>query len=218
MPNRILREGILTSERIALLAWPEEVFYRRLMSIVDDFGRHEAGDQLLRAKLYPLQTDSVRAADIARWKAACLKAGVILCYEVNGKQYLAVLDFNQQQRTPSKCPAPLAIDSNCSQPLANAHLGVCVSEGVVGIGGPDKPDLFAGVDPAVARDFKALRARLKAPITETALAGIRREADSVGLTLESALRICCERSWRGFKAEWMTGDKPVTPTRTRKEL
>lgn len=145
MPNRIIREAILTSERVAALGWPEEVFYRRLMSVVDDYGRHEAGHQLLRAKCYPLQTDSVRVADIARWMAACQKSGLILVYGVNGKQYLEVLDFGQQQRSASKCPAPpanadglLAIDSKCEQPPANEHLDVSVvvsvSEGVDGAG------------------------------------------------------------------------------------
>ena len=132
MPNRIIREAILTSERVASLDWAAEVFYRRLHSIVDDYGRHEAGHQLLRAKCYPLQTDSVRVADIARWMAACQKSGVILVYGVNGKQYLEVCDFGQQLRSASKCPAPDDAASNCNQLLANEHLGVSVSvsEGV----------------------------------------------------------------------------------------
>ena len=54
MPNRIVREGILTSERVELLSWAEEVFYRRLMSVVDDFGRYYARPELLRAACYPL--------------------------------------------------------------------------------------------------------------------------------------------------------------------
>ena len=141
MPNRILRDNILTSEAVASLDWAAEVFYRRLHSIVDDFGRHEAGHQLLRAKCYPLQTDSVRVADIARWMAACQKSGLILVYGVNGKQYLEVCKFGQQTRTASKCPPPpidtpceplLAIDSKCLQTLSNDSLGVvvgvCVSE------------------------------------------------------------------------------------------
>lgn len=123
----------MTSERVAALAWPEEVFYRRLMSIVDDYGRCEANPQLLRSKCYPLQTDQVRAADITRWMAACQKAGVLLCYEVDRKQYLEVLNFKQQQRSASKCPPPPASASNCYQPPADAHLGVSVfvSEDVV---------------------------------------------------------------------------------------
>lgn len=140
MPNRILREGILTSERIAILGWAAEVFYRRLHSIVDDYGRYEAGYQLLRAKCYPLQTDAVQVADVERWLAECQKAGLIVVYAAKGKQYLEVQDFRQKQRTPSKCPDPPAVDGNdpplqtiaskVQQSPANASLGVCVFEGV----------------------------------------------------------------------------------------
>lgn len=135
MPNRIVRDAILSSERVASLGWPEEVFYRRLMSIVDDFGRYEANPQLLRSRCYPLQTDNVRAADISRWMAACQKAGLILGYEVAGKQYLEVLNFGQQQRTASKFPPPPPVDNKCQQGISNDRLGVSVfgvvSEGVV---------------------------------------------------------------------------------------
>lgn len=130
MPNRILREGILTSEAVASLDWAAEVFYRRLHSVVDDYGRHEAGHQLLRAKCYPLQTDSVRVADIARWMAACQKSGLILVYGVNGKQYLEVVNFGQRTRTDSKCPSPPTSASICAQMSANDGLGVCVCGGV----------------------------------------------------------------------------------------
>ena len=40
-------------------------------------------------------------------------------------------------------------------------------------------------------------------MTKTALAGIRREADAAGVTLETALKTCCERGWVGFKADCM---------------
>lgn len=126
MPNRIIRDAILTSERVASLGWAEEVFYRRLMSIVDDYGRHEASPQLLRARCYPLQTDQVRVADISRWMAACQKSGLILDYAVDGKRYLEIVRFQQQQRSPSKCPAPLASDTSCKQVIANEHLDVVV--------------------------------------------------------------------------------------------
>jgi hypothetical protein len=134
MPNRIIRESILSSEKVALLSWPEEVFYRRLQSVVDDYGRYEANPQLLRSRCYPLQTDDVRVTDISRWMAACQKAGLILCYADQGKQYLEVLNFGQQQRSASKYPAP---DSKCYQALADAHLGVSVFGGVSeGVGVP----------------------------------------------------------------------------------
>ena len=141
MPNRIIREAILSSEKMALLGWPDEVFYRRLMSIVDDYGRSEANPQLLRSRCYPLQTDAVRVTDISRWMAACQKAGLILCYAVQGKQYLEVSNFGQQQRSASKYPSPPASDSSCNQMLAGAHLDVSVSEVVseVGVGNAAAP-------------------------------------------------------------------------------
>jgi len=76
-------------------------------------------------------------------------------------------------------------------------------------------DLLAGVDPQVARDFTALRNKLRAPITATAVAGIKREADKAGLTLNSALAMCCERGWRGFKADWAKPDPAAKPAKNR---
>lgn len=69
-------------------------------------------------------------------------------------------------------------------------------------------ELFIGVSKQVVTDFKKLRSTLKAPITKTAIDGIQREADKAGVTLEAALTVCIERSWRGFKAEWMEREKP----------
>ena len=207
MPNRIVRDAILSSERVASLGWPEEEFYRRLMSIVDDFGRYEANPQLLRSRCYPLQTDNVRAADISRWMAACQKAGLILGYEVAGKQYLEVLNFGQQQRSASKYPPPPAVDINCYQAPADAHLGVSVSEGVSEGGGETRkrasPPVIEGIPEDLLSDYMVVRTAKKAgKLTETAVAGLRREADKAGISLEAAIRACCEYGWQGFNAGW----------------
>lgn len=123
MPTRLLRAEILDSERVARLDWAAEVFYRRLMSLADDYGRYEANQKNLRAKCYPQQVDDVRVADIARWLAACQTAGLILLYEVDGKDYLEILRFGQQQRSKSKCPPPPESANKCLQAPADAHLG-----------------------------------------------------------------------------------------------
>lgn len=68
-------------------------------------------------------------------------------------------------------------------------------------------DLLDGVDRQVAGDFTALRNKLRAPITKTALDGIRREAEKAGISLDRALAMCCERGWRGFKAEWVSDQR-----------
>lgn len=135
MPNRILREGILTSERISSLGWPAEVFYRRLMSVVDDFGRYYAKPELLRAGCYPLLLDKVGNSDIGKWMSACTEAALVRTYTVEGKEYLEVANFKQQKRAEkSRFPAPpieCIADATqaTSKSEAAAHLGVCGGEG-----------------------------------------------------------------------------------------
>jgi hypothetical protein len=106
VPSRLLREGILTSDRVNQLDAAEEVFYRRLMSKVDDFGLHDARPSILRSFLYPLRSDRVREADISRWIAACEKAGLIALYAHDGKPFLQMLDTEWQTRSEPKCPLP----------------------------------------------------------------------------------------------------------------
>lgn len=62
-----------------------------------------------------------------------------------------------------------------------------------------KPD---GVSEATFRDFTRQR---KKPLTDTALRGIKREADKAGWTLEAALEEATTRGWESFKADWVKG-------------
>ena len=66
------------------------------------------------------------------------------------------------------------------------------------------------VSEQVWMDFVSQRKKLKADITQTALAGISREAAKAGWTLEAALTECTVRGWRGFKADWVNkpGQQP----------
>jgi uncharacterized protein YdaU (DUF1376 family) len=64
-----------------------------------------------------------------------------------------------------------------------------------------------GVSEQVWSDFLATRKTGRAAVTETAIAGIEREAKKAGWSLEAALQECSIRGWRGFKAEWVK-DKP----------
>jgi hypothetical protein len=122
------------------LGWAEEVFYRRLMSVVDDFGRYYADFGLLRAACYPRQLDKVSDPDIGKWLRACVDAALVRMYPAeDGESYLELLDFGQQVRAKkSKFPNPPAdakhLRSRCSaddkQEISNAHLDVSVSVSV----------------------------------------------------------------------------------------
>lgn len=119
MPNRIIREALITSEKINKLTPQEESFFVRLMLRADDFGRYYANPKLLKSGLYPLR-DNIRDTDMIRWLAACQKADLLHCYEVDGKRYIEVYDFGQRVRSAkSKFPAPNegnpSFADNCQQ-------------------------------------------------------------------------------------------------------
>ncbi len=140
----MIREGILTSDRVDQLDPQAEVFYRRLMSKVDDHGLYDARPSILRSSLYPLRVDRVREADISRWIAACEKAGLIALYQHDGKPYMQMLDTRWQARSEPKYPLPptnkggglQAAANSCAQPPATAPVvvdgDVVVDEGVDG--------------------------------------------------------------------------------------
>lgn len=120
MPNRILREGILTSPKIALLEPDEELFYRRLLSVVDDFGRYHASPMLLRAACYPLKLDKISDKQISKWLTACHAAGLLTHY-ANGEQaYLEVSNFGAPRAKKSKFPAPPSSANICAQTQTDA--------------------------------------------------------------------------------------------------
>lgn len=106
MPTRLIRDAILTSGRVASLSWEEEVFYRRLLSLVDDYGLSDARPSVLRSALYPLQLEKMSECNVQRCLAACETAGLILLFARNGKSFLMVRDFGQSLRSAPKYPLP----------------------------------------------------------------------------------------------------------------
>ena len=166
MPNRILREGILTSEAVNALNWAEEVFYRRLHSVVDDFGRYYASPKLLRAACYPLHIDKVSDSDIGKWLTACVTAALVRVYPASdGKRYLEVMNFKQQVRAKdSKFPQmPVTATQTISECVADAqhmksfaHLGGGVfGDGDEGGGATDsKPSPVDNPPPAMSSEFR----------------------------------------------------------------
>jgi hypothetical protein len=121
MPNRIIRDGILQSEAVNSLGWAAEVFYRRLHSIVDDYGRYAAAPALLRAALYALKLEEVSESDIGKWLRECEKAALVRLYSIAGKPHLEVLKFGQKVRTKSKWPDPPDdnLQTSCQQPVSS---------------------------------------------------------------------------------------------------
>lgn len=69
-------------------------------------------------------------------------------------------------------------------------------------------DLVAlGVEKQHAKDWIAARKAKRLPLTETALDGVKREAEKAGITLPKAIGTAAAEGWAGFKASWLTNQK-----------
>lgn len=60
-------------------------------------------------------------------------------------------------------------------------------------------------------DWLDHRKRKGGTCTQTALDGIRAEAERAGWTLEAALSKAMQRNWQGFEAAWVAGQKAAVP-------
>lgn len=85
--------------------------------------------------------------------------------------------------------APITINEPSIEPSSNRKR----------VAAPSKPD---DVPEALWADFVTHRKSKKAAITETVLAGFRREAELAGVTLAEAIQTACESGWQGFRADW----------------
>lgn len=75
-----------------------------------------------------------------------------------------------------------------------------------------------GVSEKVWSDFLEIRRAKRAPLTDTALRGIEREAGKAGITLQTALEMACARGWQGFEAAWLGGSKPDVKEEARRRI
>ncbi len=105
MPNRLLKEGIVDSDRIDRLTPEAEVFYYRLLVVADDLGRMDARPAILRARCFPLK-ESLSAEKISKWLEAIWEAGLIGRYDDCGKPYIQILEWEQRVRSNGKYPTP----------------------------------------------------------------------------------------------------------------
>ena len=119
-----------------------ELFYRRLMTVADDYGRYHASPATLRGACWPTCPDKVTEKQVAQWLSECCSGDcqLISMYESMGCRYLQISNFGQQTRGKSKFPEPPPFDTclaSDNQKLNLVGVGVVVGvedEVVVGVG------------------------------------------------------------------------------------
>jgi hypothetical protein len=105
VPNRLLKEGIVDSDKIDCLSPEAEVFFYRLLVVADDLGRMDARPAIVRARCFPLK-ESLSAEKISKWIDQVWEAGLIGLYESAGKSYIQILEWEQRVRSNGKYPPP----------------------------------------------------------------------------------------------------------------
>ena len=108
-----------------------------------------------------------------------------------------------QNREASEVQRPFNDRSTNDQPTNNQEPRTNKDKGLA-----SKPD---EVSDQIWSDFLRVRRAHNAPITKTALARIIMEALKADMTIEAVLKLCVEKNWRGFEAEWLKDKKGPKP-------
>ncbi len=96
MPNRILKESICVSETINNLDPFVEVFFYRLITQCDDYGRCDARPAILKSKLFPLRNVRLDQIEEALQKLALEELATLYC--VDGRPFVQLRGWSKHQR------------------------------------------------------------------------------------------------------------------------
>jgi hypothetical protein len=108
MPNRILKESIVSSDTLDQLTTEEERFFYRLLVVADDFGRFDARPAVIKGRAFPLKHD-LEIPQVAEWLAALQRVELVRLYVADGKlvgEFARWEKHNVIRAKNSKFPAP----------------------------------------------------------------------------------------------------------------
>ena len=118
MPNRIIKESLCSSEKIALLTDFEFRLWIGLITQADDTGRGDARPAIIKGHVFPLR-DRITVKDISGALHRLAAKGCISLYEIDGRSYFWFPSWAKHQRirdAKPKFPAPPS-----EEPLAEAE-------------------------------------------------------------------------------------------------
>lgn len=158
MPNRIIKESLCDSERIASLTDFEFRLWVGLITQADDAGRGDARPAYIKGHVFPFR-ERVTAKDIESALHALAAKGCVALYTVGGKPYFLFPSWARHQRIREckpKFPGPENADAcgdaknsaaSCGE-LPQAAAGCCINPNP----NPNtNPNLNPGLDARAAR-------------------------------------------------------------------
>ena len=216
------------------------MFFTRLIMKADDFGGFYGNTKLLKSHLFPLKDFSHKK--ILPWIQECVDIGIIVYYEVDGKEYVRINDFGQRTRImKSKFPDPPTNDGQMTvkcqtddglKPKPNRNQTETETEKETetevfthpSSGESDSSARFEslkeliswGVEKQVAQDFLKNRTTRRLAKTKTAFDSLRAEIEKTGRSPNEIIKLCAVKGWGAFKASW-EWKKEFTPVNNQKD-
>ncbi len=217
---RSIKPEFPQSESMGRISRDARLTFIQCWTLADDEGRLRGNSRMLASLLFPYDDDAPALID--GWLGELERESCIVRYQAEGQSYMQIHNWliHQKIDKPSKSKIP-AFDES-SRILANPREPSSEDQRIKDQGvdqgsrkehASAKPPQFdfrsellaLGVDPPVADDWLKLRVKKKAANTKTALDGFVAEVRKSGISVDSAVRECCARSWQGFKADWING-------------
>lgn len=112
MPKRFLRPGIRTSPRWNAVSHRAARLYVAILTLADDYGRYDGRPAVLWADAFAVWNeqnppeDAVNCQQVAADCAQLSAAELIEFYDVSGRRYLQVIQWEERVRSESKWPEP----------------------------------------------------------------------------------------------------------------
>lgn len=211
MPNRIIKESLCTSDKIAALSDFEFRLWIGMITQADDMGRGDARPAILKGRIFPLR-DRVTIKDIDAGVHGLAAKGCVSLYTVGGKPYFWFPTWQKHQRVrdcKAKYPGPEESDdlqesaAGCGNPpqvaagcSPNPIRIQSESENntphipLRGAWGDVSDDLFGSL-----KEFEKMRVKIKKPMTDRAkqllLSKLRKlsgdEAEQIAILEQSVL-------------------------------
>lgn len=193
MPNRVIKDSLLSSDKISTLTDAEFRLWISLILMADDAGRGDARPAIIKGHAFPLR-ERVAQKDIDASLHGLAAKGCVSLYTVGGKPYFWFPTWKEHQRirdVKPKYPAPEDADDTSRQSAAGCGELPQVAAGCgqnpiqsesnpntnpnTNPRGADAFAAFAAGDAALMESlsaFEEMRQKIKKPLTARAKAGI----------------------------------------------
>jgi hypothetical protein len=217
-PELFKHEELFELEKSSKL--PIRISFIGLFTCCDREGRFKWRPRSLKLDVIPYDE-----CDFSRVLDALMTRGFVVKYEVNGDEFGYIPSFNKHQvinnrESESELPNPatgLVLDASSTRESREDHAPSGEGKGKERKGKEKEGKEIAqapkfdfakslfelGVEEKNALAWIQVRKSSKAPNTEIVLQALIREAGKAGLSVNDAVRISAERSWRGFNADWV---------------